>query len=420
MRFGRPLHRRAGAIALGQIEIVAHAELVAIADHGRPRQRAHQAVGQFEPPLVAAQHRREPAADAAIVKLHVLVGAERLEHGCALRLGEPAEIELVVVAQEQAPLRGGGPRLGRLQRLGQRTAVSRGQRVEQVLVDVEIEHHVHAVAVVAEIFHVGFRQHIGFGQDDGVALPPLQEFAERAQHVVLLDGFANLGALGRDHERHRVHAEAGYAELDPEPHDLEDLGLHQRVRGVEVGLEIIEAMEEPGAGFLVARPGRFLHARKHHAGIGVGRLLVGPDIPVAIGRILGPPRLAKPGMLVGRVVDDEIDDDADAALLAAMGEFDEVAQRAVAGIDAVIVRNVVAVVLAGRGLKRHQPDRGNAEPVQIIQPPQQALEIADAVAIGVHVGADRQAIDNAVLVPEVIDHAQAALIGPPRNASAAR
>ena len=110
-------------------------------------------------------------------------------------------------------------------------------------------------------------------------------------------------------------------------------------------------------------------------------------------------------MRVRGVIDDEIDDDADAALPAAMGEFDEVAERAVARIDAVIVRDVVTVVLAGRRLERHQPDRGDAEALQIIQPAQQALEVADAVAIGVHIGADGQAIEHAVLVPEVVDHA---------------
>ncbi len=118
-------------------------------------------------------------------------------------------------------------------------------------------------------------------------------------------------------------------------------------------------------------------------------------------------------MLVRGVVDDEIDDDANAALLAAMGEFDEVAERAVAGIDAVIVGDVVAVVAARRGLERHQPDRGDAEAVQIIEPPQQALEVADAVAVGIHIGADGQAIDYAVLVPEVVDHAGAASMVPP-------
>ena len=54
-------------------------------------------------------------------------------------------------------------------------------------------------------------------------------------------------------------------------------------------------------------------------------------------------------MLVGGVVDDEIDDDAHAALLAAVGELDEVAERAVARIDAVIVGDVVAVVAPGEG-----------------------------------------------------------------------
>jgi hypothetical protein len=52
-------------------------------------------------------------------------------------------------------------------------------------------------------------------------------------------------------------------------------------------------------------------------------------------------------MRIGGMVDDEIDDDADAALPAAMGEFDEVAERAVSRVDAIIVRDVVAIVLAG-------------------------------------------------------------------------
>jgi len=42
--------------------------------------------------------------------------------------------------------------------------------------------------------------------------------------------------------------------------------------------------------------------------------------------------------------------------------------------------------------------------VQIVQPPQQALEVADAVAVGVHIGADGKTIENGVLVPEVVDH----------------
>src|ERR1700686_3641237 len=61
----------------------------------------------------------------------------------------------------------------------QRAGIGGGQRIEQMLVNVEIEHHVDAVAVLTEIFHVGFGQHIGFAENDGIALPPLQKFAEQ-------------------------------------------------------------------------------------------------------------------------------------------------------------------------------------------------------------------------------------------------
>ena len=125
-------------------------------------------------------------------------------------------------------------------------------------------------------------------------------------------------------------------------------------------------------------------------------------------------------MLVGGVIDDQVDDDADAALLAAVGELDEVAERAVARIDVVVVRDVVAVVAAGRGLERHQPDGGDAQALQIVQAAHQAREIADAVAVGIHVGADGQAVDDGVLVPEVVDHAEAPLSNRLAMLSAAR
>src|ERR1700738_2536657 len=102
-----------------------------------------------------------------------------------------------------------------------------------MLIDLEIEHHVHAVAIAAEIFHVGFGQHIGFGEDDGVALAPLQEFSERAQHDELLDRLPDLCAFALYPERYDIHAESGHAKLNPKTHDLEDLGLDAWIGRVE-------------------------------------------------------------------------------------------------------------------------------------------------------------------------------------------
>ena len=109
-------------------------------------------------------------------------------------------------------------------------------------------------------------------------------------------------------------------------------------------------------------------------------------------------------MLIRGVVNYQVDEHPNAALLGSMGELDEIAQGAEGGIDPVVVGNVVAVVLAGRGLEWHQPHRSHPESVQIIEPAHQSREVTDAVAVGVHIGADGKAIDDRILVPEIVDH----------------
>ena len=92
-------------------------------------------------------------------------------------------------------------------------------------------------------------------------------------------------------------------------------------------------------------------------------------------------------MLIGRVVDDKVDEHADAALLRTVGEVDEIAERAIALIHAIVVRHVVSVVTMGGRLEGHQPDGRNAQAVEVVETPVQAAKIADTVAVGIHVGA---------------------------------
>ena len=232
----------------------------------------------------------------------------------------------------------------------------------------------------------------------------LQELAEEPQHVELRFWRGYVRALLGDDEGDRVHAEAGDAELKPEPHDLQDLRLHHRVRGVEVRLEVVEAVEIERLGLGVAGPGRFLDAGEHDAGIGVLGLRLRPDVPVAVGRLrVGAGRL-EPGVLVGGMVDHEVDEHAQAALAAGVGELDEVAERAVLRLDIVVVGDVVTVVATGRGLERHQPYRRGAEPFDVVEPAHQTLEVADAVTGSVEIGADVEAVHDRVLVPEIVDH----------------
>ena len=107
-------------------------------------------------------------------------------------------------------------------------------------------------------------------------------------------------------------------------------------------------------------------------------------------------------MLVGGVIDDEFGDDAQAAPLGFGDEAAEILHRAEIGIDRAVVGDVVAVVAAGRGIERQQPQRGDAEILQIVELLGQAGEIADAVIVAVGEGLDVQLIDDGVLVPELV------------------
>src|SRR5206468_3324998 len=70
----------------------------------------------------------------------------------------------------------------------------------------------------------------------------------------------------------------------------------------------------------------------------------------------------------------------------------------------VVVGDVVAVVAVRSGLEGHQPQSGDSEASQVVEPADEPLEVADAIAVGVHERPNVQAIENGVLVPEVLDH----------------
>ncbi len=110
----------------------------------------------------------------------------------------------------------------------------------------------------------------------------------------------------------------------------------------------------------------------------------------------------EPVVLVGGVIDDELGDDAQAAPLGFLDEALEILHGPEIGIDVAIVGDVVTVVAAGRGIERQQPQRGDAEVLQIAELLGQSGKIADAVIVAVGKGLDVQLIDDGVLVPKRI------------------
>ena len=105
-------------------------------------------------------------------------------------------------------------------------------------------------------------------------------------------------------------------------------------------------------------------------------------------------------MLVGSMIEHQFRDHAQAALVRLAEEDAEIVQRAVAGVDALVIGNVVAVVFPRRGVEGQQPDGVDPQVLKVIEFAGQAAEITDAVLVGVAKGADVELVDNGVFIPQ--------------------
>ncbi len=80
-------------------------------------------------------------------------------------------------------------------------------------------------------------------------------------------------------------------------------------------------------------------------------------------------------------------------------EVREVVERSVAGVDVVILGDVVSVIAQRRRIEREQPDSLDAELAQVVQSRSQADEVADPVAVRVGEGTDMHFVNDGVAVP---------------------
>ena len=232
----------------------------------------------------------------------------------------------------------------------------------------------------------------------------VERAADLLQDVVRLRQVLADRAFALDQVGHGVEAQAVDAAVEPELHDLDHRLEHLRVVEVQIRLMMEEAVPVVRLGGVVPAPVR---------GLGVGEddphalvLPVGlaPDVEVAFGRSRRrAPRRLEPRMLVGGVVDDELGDDADVRGGAPPStNRSKSCQRAVARMDVLVVGDVVSVVAQRRRIEGQQPERVDAEALQVVELLRQAGEVADAVVRAVEERADVRLVDDGVLVPERI------------------
>jgi hypothetical protein len=98
-----PLHRRSDRLAPVKAQVLAHPDLLAVPQRRGAPQRELFGVGELDPAAITPQHRRQPPTNAAAVQPHLRAWREGAEDVTALFVGESAQVELIVVAEEADP-----------------------------------------------------------------------------------------------------------------------------------------------------------------------------------------------------------------------------------------------------------------------------------------------------------------------------
>src|SRR6202034_1544806 len=119
------------------------------------------------------------------------------------------------------------------------------------------------------------------------------------------------------------------------------------------------AMPIEGAGLGIPGPVGFLGIGEDNPRARIFLVGIAPDIPVACARLrIAAAGALEPGVLVGGAIDDKIGRYRQAAALALDDEAAELLHGPEIGVDVAVVGDVVAIVPAGRGIERQQPQGG--------------------------------------------------------------
>ena len=152
---GAPLHRRATPIAIAQIKIVPHPNLVSIVEDGRAGHGEEQNIKQLDLATAVRQQGSETAADAKIDPCRGIIRVNA-PHVIALFIRHHLKRELIVVAQKHRPLTVLRNRRRLIEDVDNRKPVLHLQRHEHPGHEREMEIHVRLIAV-AEIFYCVLR-----------------------------------------------------------------------------------------------------------------------------------------------------------------------------------------------------------------------------------------------------------------------
>ena len=217
-------------------------------------------------------------------------------------------------------------------------------------------------------------------------------------------GLDDLVQVLRLEERLRdVDPEAVDAAVEPEAQDLLERLRHGVDVPVEVGLLGGEEVEVVLAARLVAGPGRPAEDRRP----AVRRTAVetgAKDVTRPVRMVAARERVHEPRVLVRGVVRDDVDQHPEAERVRVGEQLVEIGERPELRVDVHVVRDVVAVVGAGRGVEGRQPDTVDTQVAEVREPRADPRQITDAVPVGVGEAPNVDLVDDGVAPPRRLCH----------------
>ncbi len=210
-----------------------------------------------------------------------------------------------------------------------------------------------------------------------------------------------VGALALHEVGDCVEPKAVDAHVQPEAHDLEDSAHHLRIVEIQIRLMAEEPVPIILLGDRIERPVRTLGVDKDDACAQVFLIRIAPDIKVPFrGAGRRAARGLEPGVLVRGMIDDELCHHPESEAVRLSQHGSKIVECPVLGMNVLVVGDVVAVILEGRGVERHQPDGIDAEVADIPELRCETLKIADTVIVRIQERPDVELIDDGVLVPK--------------------
>ncbi len=303
-----PLHGRAYAVAVAEVEIVSHADLVAVVEDRSAGQREEQRVDQLDFFAIVVQQRSEAAADAEIDASAGVLGVKPV-HVVSLLVGDHFERKLVVVAQEDRPLTGLRDVRCLLEDVDDREAIFHLQRHEEPRHERKMERHV-ALVALAKIRNGVLRPLIRLGEEHAIGVLLLNMRTKVFQITVRLREILARGSLAFEKIRNRIQPQPVHAHTEPEVGHLVHRLAYGGVIEIQVRLVRVKAVPVVGLRHGIPRPVRAFEILENDSRILESLRRVAPYIKIPLRRSRGSTaRTLEPRVLVGGMIDDEFGDD---------------------------------------------------------------------------------------------------------------